>query len=131
MYRLTIWALRRGPLLAVACSALLARKGLHRGWELTEGELVDVDFCSSIVNVDSNKIAVIVVVKHHPLGNLPAFDAWSLRKIDVQRISFRIVVQFHGLNPRSGNALWMVTWSSSVMTLKKRPSSSGTSAQKR
>ncbi len=127
---LTTWAPRRGCLLAVACSAGLARDGLHRGRELTDGELVDVDFRAGIVNVDSNEVAVSVVVKHHSLGNLPAFDARSLRKVDVQRIRFRIVVQFHGLNRRSGNALWMVTWPSSVMTLKKRPSSSGASAQK-
>lgn len=60
-----------------------------------------------------------------------ASDAGLLREIDVQRIRFRIVVEFHGLNRRSGNALWIVTLSSSVTTLKKRPSSSGASAQKR
>ncbi len=47
--------------MAAAGNALLARKGLHGGWELTDGEFVDVDFGAGIVNVDSNKIAVSVV----------------------------------------------------------------------
>ncbi len=121
----------RGRLLAGACRAWLAGNGFHRGRELADGELADVDFGAGIVNVDSNKIAIGIVVKQNTLGDLSAFDACLFRKIDVERIRFRIVVQFHGLNRRSGNALRMVTLSSSVMTLKKRPYNPGTSAQKR
>jgi hypothetical protein len=85
---------------------------------------VEVNCGAGVVDVDANEIAMRIVIKHHPLGDLPALDAGLLRQIDVEGIRIRIVVQFHGLNRRSGKALWTVTLSWSVTILKNRPSNS-------
>src|SRR5216117_1685111 len=54
-----------------------------------------------------------------------------VRQIDVKGIGIWEIIQFHGLNLRSRNALCIVSLSESVVTRKKRTPSSSTLPQKR
>lgn len=69
-------------------------------------------------SIDSDKFSIGVVIEDGALRDLFACDAGSLREVDVQRNSIRMVVELYGLNPRSGNALSTATLSSNVTTLK-------------
>ena len=96
-----------------------------------ENEPLQLDFAACIINVDADKTPTGVVVEDDAFGDFSALDARVLREIDVEGVSLGIIGQLHGLNPRSRNALWMVTLSSSVTTRRYRPPSSGTIAQNR
>src|SRR3990172_9833897 len=96
---------------------------------LTRSNLGQIEFPARVVDVNSDQIAVAVVVEYDALGNLAAFDAWPRREINVQRIRVGIVIQLHGLKFRSGNALRIERLSASVITRRYRPPSSGTEAQ--
>jgi hypothetical protein len=92
-----------------------ASQRFERSRKLVHHKLVDLHL---VVDGDSDQIAVGVVVENNTFGNLRAFDAGLLREINVKRISLRIIVEFHGLNRRSRKALWIVTLSSRVVTLR-------------
>src|SRR6266511_2759641 len=72
-----------------------------------------------------------VVVQDDTIRDFSALNARSLRQIDIQRVGVGEVVDLHGLNRLSRNALWIVSLSASVMTRRNLPSSSGTARQKR
>jgi hypothetical protein len=53
-----------------------------------------------VIDVNSGKISLGVVVKYDPCGNLPALDARFLREVDVERIGIWKIVELDGRNPR-------------------------------
>ena len=89
--------------------------------DLAGDDLTQVEFPAGVVNVNAHEIAVRVIVQNHACGNLLALGARTRREVNVERIRFWIIIQFHGLNLRSKNALCIVTLSASVTTRKKRP----------
>src|SRR6476661_6833149 len=93
-------------------------------------ELAQIQLAAGMVDVDSDQVALAVVIQNNAFRNLLALDAWPVRKIDVERICVWKIIQFHGRNLRSKNALCMVSLSDSVTTRKQRPSSSSTDPQK-
>src|SRR5260221_13793915 len=72
-----------------------------------------------------------VVVQYDAIRDFSALDAGWLGKIEIQGVGVGEVVDLHGLNRLSRNALWIVSLSSSVMTRRNSPSSSGRARQKR
>src|SRR6266571_7957284 len=99
-------------------SPLLICDGLDRGRKFVHDESMEVYLGACVIDIDSSQVALGVVIEDHALGDFTTLDAGMFRQVDVQRISLGIVVEFHGLNRRSGKALWIVTLSSSVMTLR-------------
>ena len=94
-------------------------------------ELAQVQLLTGVVDVDPDQISFSVVVQYHSFRNFLALGALLVRQIDVKGIGIWEIIQFHGLNLRSRNALCIVSLSESVMTRKKRPPSSSTLPQKR
>ncbi len=94
-------------------------------------ELAQIQLAAGMVDVDSDQVALAVVIQNNAFRNLLALDARPVREIDVKRIGVWKIIQFHGRNLRSRNALCIVSLSERVITRKKRPSSSSTAAQKR
>src|SRR5205814_8313478 len=82
-----------------------------------------------MIDIDADQIAFGVVIQNHAFRDFLALHARSLREIDVKRIGIWKIVQFHGRNLRSRNALCIVILSESVTTRKKRPCNSPTLAQ--
>ena len=54
---------------------------------------------------DIARRATLIVVEHHALGDFAAFDARGLGQIDIERVGLGMVVDLHGVKPRSGHAL--------------------------
>jgi len=84
-----------------------------------------------MVDVDADEGPLCVIVEDDARRNFLAFDARSRGEVDVKRVGVWIIIKFYGRNLLSRNALCIVSLSDSVITRKKRPSSSGTAAQKR
>src|SRR5882724_2699466 len=97
---------------------VLQRYCLDLSGKPAQDQLLELNFLARVVDVDPNQISLRIVVEHHAFGNFSALDARPFGQIDIKRVGLRMVIQFHGLNRRSGKALWMVTLSSSVTTLK-------------
>jgi hypothetical protein len=76
-----------------------------------------------------HRAAIGVGVQNDTLGNFQGIGSHPIGKVDVEAIGFGEIFDFHGLNLRSGNALWIVISSESVITRRNRPSSSGTLPQ--
>ena len=98
------------------CGGDLGRFGFNRPGQFADQYSSKIEFVARIVDVDSHDPSVGVVVHHDSLGNLAAVHTRPLGKLDVERVGVGMVVELHGRNPRSGNALWMVILSSSVTT---------------
>jgi hypothetical protein len=73
--------------------------------KFVEGELLEVNLPTGIIDVDSHQIASGIVIEDYARRDLSAFDTGLLRKIDIKRICVRIIIELHGLNPLSGKAL--------------------------
>src|SRR5882672_8723747 len=97
--------------------------------KLAQNEAPQINSATCVVNIYSDQIALRIVVEHDALRDFSTVDARPLREVDVQRVRIGEVVEFHGLKPRSGKALCIVTLSLRVTTLKYRPPRSGTGAQ--
>jgi hypothetical protein len=110
-------------------AAGLGRFGFNRAWQLAEQHPLKVDLVPGVVDIDPDNSALGVIVDDNAFRDFPAVYARPLGKLDVQRVGVGVVVEFHGRNPRSGNALWTVILSSSVTTRRYRPPSSGIWAQ--
>jgi hypothetical protein len=50
--------------------------------KLARNQFAQVQFAAGMVDIDSGKIPLGIVVKDDPCGNLPAFDARFLREVD-------------------------------------------------
>src|SRR6266480_4856791 len=96
-------------------------------WFVTSSRRSELAAC--MVDIDADQIAFSVVIQNHAFGDFLALHARSLREIDVKRIGIWKIVQFHGRNLRSRNALCIVILSESVTARKKRPCNSPTLAQ--
>jgi hypothetical protein len=105
-------------------SYVFASRGI---WFVTSSRRIQL--AAGMVDVDPDQIAFGVVIQNHAFGDFLALHARSLREIDVKRIGIWKIIEFHGLNLRSKNALCMVSLSERVMTRKKRPPSSSTLPQ--
>lgn len=81
----------------------LTRDGLHVEWYLDEHKLFEVDFLAGVIDVDSDHVAGLVIIEHHPLRYLPALRTRLVGKIDVKGIRIGIVLEFHGSNPLSAH----------------------------
>ncbi len=68
-------------------------------------DLGQIEFLARIVDVNADQVALLVIVEHYSFRYLATFDARFHGEVDVEGVGVGIVVQFHGLNPRSGNAL--------------------------
>jgi hypothetical protein len=122
----TVDALRLGieldePAPGVSSASALLDLSLHAG----ENQSLQLHFAARIVDVDSNKASISCIVKYDARGDLATFDAGRLREIDIELVGIGVVPDLHLMNPRSGNALWIVTWSSRVTTRRYRPCNSG------
>ena len=104
-------------------SACLGHFGLDGARQLAEQHAREIDLVPGVVDVDADDAALGVVVHNDSLGDLAAIDTWPLGKLDVERVGVGVVVEFHGRNPRSANALWIVIKSSSVTTRMYRSAS--------
>src|SRR5919106_154192 len=118
------------------CSPVRRRRGVGRDrlqgkWQLAEGQFFEGNLLTGVVDIDAYYIASFVIIQYHPLGDFPALDTGCLREVNVEGIRVRIIAELHGLNPRSGKALWMVILSSRVATRNTRPSSSSIRPQNR
>jgi hypothetical protein len=94
-------------------------------------KLAQVELLTRVVDVDPHQISFSVVIQHDSFRNFLALGALLVREIDVKGIGIWKIIEFHGLNLRSRNALCIVSLSERVMTRKKRPPSSSTLPQKR
>src|SRR5262252_4080831 len=92
-------------------------------------KLAQIQLAAGMVDVDPDQVTLAVIVQNDTFRDFLAFNARLVRKIDIQRIGIWKIVQFHGRNLRSTNALCMVSLSESVTTRKKRPCNSSTLAQ--
>src|SRR5437762_2055477 len=79
---------------------------------------LEFDLLARIVDIYADQISCFIVVQNDTVGDLAAFDARVLRQVDVERIRLRVIVDLHGLNRLSKNALWIVILSPSVITRK-------------
>lgn len=89
----------------VRCGARLSGNSLNRARQLAENELFELHLGAGIVDIDADQVPIGIVVQHDAFRNLATLNTRPLREIDVKRISFRVVVELHGLNRRSGKAL--------------------------
>ena len=70
----------------------------HLGWQSTESELFHIHFGADVVDVNSDKIADLVMVQHDAVRDFVFIHALLVRQIDVNRNSFRIIIVLHSLN---------------------------------
>ena len=89
---------------------------LRRQRKLARDQFPQVELAAGVINVDSGQISFRIVVQDDPCRDFAAFDTRFLREVDVERIGLWKIIEFHGRNPRSRNALWMVSLSESVTT---------------
>ena len=54
--------------------------------------LPQIQFPTCVININPCEITLSVVVKHHAFGNFPAFGPRLRRKIDVEGISFWVII---------------------------------------
>src|SRR5690348_8870535 len=76
-----------------------------------------------MVDIKADDIAVRVQVDVKTFDDFPGLGAGDALQLDVEAVRLRIVMQLHGVPSRklrSKNALWTVSPSSSVTTLRKR-----------
>ena len=98
---------------------------------MVRNQFAQIELATGVIDVDSDQVALAVVIQNNAFRNFAALDTRSLREIDLKRIRIWEVIQFHGRNLRSRNALRIVSLSERVITRKKRTSSSSIAAQKR
>jgi len=83
-------------------------------------QFAQIELATGVIDVDSDQVAVAVVIQNNAFRNFAALHARSLREVDVKRVCVWKIIQFHGRNLRSKNALCMVSLSESVTTRKNR-----------
>ena len=52
-----------------------------------------------MVDVDSDKVAVRIIIQNYSIGHFAAIDAGPGRQVDVKRVRFWIIVYFHYQEP--------------------------------
>jgi len=72
----------------------------------------------SLIDVDPDGMPVLVDIQNDALSDLSGVSTRALGKVDVEAVGVWKILNSHGLNPRSGNALWIVRSSASVTTRK-------------
>src|SRR5205085_11709855 len=91
-------------------------KRLDCSGKLVEDELMQVDSRAGVVDINAHQHAVGIEIQENAFGDLAALDARPFDEIDVKRVCFGMVVELHGRNRLSKNALWIVSPSASVTT---------------
>ena len=94
------------------CGAGLSGNRADGARKLAKDELLELHIVAGVIDVDETTTSIVIEL--HALKDFPGLYArLSQRDLcHVERVSFGVVVQLHGLNRRSGKALWMVTLSS-------------------
>src|SRR5258705_9272938 len=64
--------------------------------KLAQNEAPQIDSAACVVNINSDQIALRIVVEHDALRDFPTVDARPLREVNVQRVRIGEVVEFHG-----------------------------------
>ena len=72
----------------------------------------------SLINVDPDGMPLLVDIYNNALSDLSGVRARALGKVDVEAVGVWKILNSHGLNLRSGNALWIVRSSASVTTCR-------------
>ena len=70
--------------------------------KVAEGYFADVEFGAGVVDIDADEVARLVVIENDAFGHFAALDAGSVRKIDVERICFWIIIDLHRRLSRFG-----------------------------
>ena len=100
-------------------------------WNVARDQFPQIQLSARVIDIDSDQVAFAIVIQNHAFRDLPALDARSVREINIKGICVWKIIQLHGRNLRSKNALCMVSLSESVTTRKKRPCNSSTLPQNR
>jgi hypothetical protein len=91
------------------------------GGNLLVGKRRNVGSIAGVLNRDAADIAVPVEVKDRVLIEIFGFGNFDRAKLNVQRVSILKVLDLHGVNDRSKNALCTVSPSGRRITLKYLP----------
>jgi hypothetical protein len=78
---------------------------------MPDGELIQrqgrqVRSPTGVLDVDAHQRSRCVIVQNHALGDFVRIDGSPFTEVDVEGIRCVIVIEFLGLNLRSGKALW-------------------------
>ena len=76
--------------------------------QLAEKDFLQFDLVARVIHIDAHEPPLGVVVQHDAFRDFPAISARAVAQFDVQRVRIGVVVEFDGLNLRSGKALWIV-----------------------
>ena len=63
--------------------------------QVAEGYFADVEVGAGVVDIEADEVAGLVVIEDNAFGNLAALDAGFVRKVDVERICFWIIIDLH------------------------------------
>ena len=83
---------------------------------MVSDEFAQIQFAAGVIDIDSDQVAFAIVIQNHAFRDIPALDARSVREINIKGICVWEIIQFHGRNLRSRNALCIVSLSESVTT---------------
>ena len=74
---------------------------------MVRDEFAEIQFSTRVIDVDSDQIALGVVIQNNAFRDLLALDAGPVGQIDVKLIGIWKIIQFHRRNLRSRNAFCM------------------------
>src|SRR5438046_2085451 len=77
-----------------------------------------VSIAQSAIDIETDDAAACVVIHDYAGSDLARVNAWPILYIDVDGVSFGVVMRFHGRKSRSRKALCTVSPSSSMTTRK-------------
>ena len=89
-------------------NAVLAGAALDLARHACEDQPTQLHLATGIVDINADESALGVVVEDDPFRHLAAVDSGLFGQVDIERVGFWMVVQLHGVNLRSGKALWIV-----------------------
>ncbi len=93
--------------------------------------LLNIRTVAGMFKSDRANVSVWIQVQYRVFIKVFRFSNVLITEFNIQRIGILKVLHFHGLNPRSKNALCTVTPSAKRITLRYRPPISFTFAQRR
>src|SRR4051794_12646306 len=82
-----------------------------------------LELARGMIDIEPDHVAIGIEIDIEPFDNLPRLRARRALQLDIEAVRLRIIMQLHGPSSRklrSKNALWTVSPSSSVTTLRNR-----------
>jgi hypothetical protein len=73
-------------------SGSVSGNGLYLGRQLVQAQLLELDLFARVVDVNTNKVSVGIIVHHDPFRNFAALDTRLFGEVNVQGIRVDVVI---------------------------------------